>query len=250
MIIKTISNYIEINKLTYIVILISLLTASFRMLFFISFLIIIHELGHLLTAKLFGIEVDKIYIYPFGGIAKFHLPENYSIYKELIILINGPLFQELAKIILVYLFPKYSNIIIIYHYSILIFNLLPIYPLDGGKLINLLLSLISPYKKSLVLSIIISYIIVFIIFIININSIKLNTLILVFFLLYKINIEENNINYKYENFLLERYLNNYKFKKKKVINDSNNFYKENNHIIKDNNNYYFEEEYLIKKYKK
>lgn len=250
MIIKTISNYIEINKITYIMILISLLTASFHMLFFISFLIIVHEFGHLLTAKCFKVEVDKIYIYPFGGIAKFYLPENYSILKELIILINGPLFQEIAKIILIIIFPKYSNSIILYHYSILLFNLLPIYPLDGGKLLNLLISFITPYKKSLIISIIISYLIVFFIFIININSIKLNTLIVVFFLLYKINIEENNINYKYESFLLERYLDSYKYKRKEIIDNEKKFYKEKSHIINYNNKYYFEDEFLIKKYKK
>ena len=91
-----------------------------------------------MTAHLLGIKVDKIYIYPFGGIAKFHIPYNYSNYKEFLILLNGPLFQFLAKYILVYLFPNYSETINIYHYGILLFNLLPIYPLDGGKLLNII----------------------------------------------------------------------------------------------------------------
>ncbi|MDO4995613.1 MAG: site-2 protease family protein [Bacilli bacterium] len=100
--------------------------ASFRLIFYIFFLIIIHELGHFLTAKVFNIELDKIYIYPLGGIAKFYIPYNYSRIKELIILVNGPMFQEIAKVILIYIFPQYTNIISTYHYGILLFNLLPI----------------------------------------------------------------------------------------------------------------------------
>ena len=110
--------------------------ASFRLIFYIFFLIIIHELGHFIIAKLFSIELDKIYIYPLGGIAKFYIPYNYSRIKELIILINGPIFQEIAKHVLVSLFPQHINMISTYHYGILIFNLLPIYPLDGGKIVN------------------------------------------------------------------------------------------------------------------
>lgn len=250
MIIKHISKYFYINKYTYIFIILSLLTGSFHLLFIISFLLIIHELGHFITAKIFGIKVDKIYLYPFGGIAKFHIPLNYPILKELIILINGPLAQELAKIILIKYFPRYENLIVVYHYSILIFNLLPIYPLDGGKLINLIISSITPYKKSIKLSIIISYLTILILVLLNINNIKINTIIMIIFLIYKVSIENKTINIKYENFLLERYINNYNFKKTTIINDYRNFYKGKRHLLKINNKYTLENDYLRKKYKK
>ena len=62
--------------------------------------------------------------------------------------------------------------------------------------------------------------------------------------------EQNKINYIYEKFILERYLNNYCFKKTKLIGNNNSFYKNKTHIIKENHKYYLEKEYLEKKYKK
>ena len=213
-------------------------------------MIVVHEIGHFLMAKVLNIEVDKIYLYPFGGISKFFLPLNISLSKELIILIAGPLAQELAKIILITIFSKYENIIIMYHYGILLFNLLPVYPLDGGKLINLLLNIVFPFKKSLKLIIYTSYLTIIFYFIINFKTININTIIIVIFLSYKVIKEQKQINYIYEKFMLERYLNNYKFKKSKLIKTPNSFYKNARHIINENNKYYLEKEYLQKKYKK
>lgn len=250
MIIKNISKYITINKMTYFFIFISMFMASFRILFYIFFLIIVHEIGHFLTAKLFGIELDKIYIYPLGGIAKFYMPYNFSNIKELIILINGPLFQELAKIILVSLFPKHINIIVTYHYGILLFNLLPIYPLDGGKVINIFISLFKPFKTSMKITIYISYIFILLLFIISLNNMKINTIVLVLFLIYKVSSEEKKINIKYENFLLERYLNSYRFKKSKIIKNCDHFYKNKRHLIKKKDKYLLEADFLKEKYQK
>lgn len=137
-----------------------------------------------------------------------------------------------------------------YHNGILLFNLLPVYPLDGGKLTHLLLSMFLPYKHSLTISIYISYLTIFIILLFNLSSIKINTIILIAFLLTKVYKEQNKINYIYEKFILERYLTNYNFKNSRLINSDKHFYKNNRHIIKENNNYLLEKDYLIKKYKK
>ena len=80
------------------------MTGSFKELLIINYLIIIHELGHTLFAVLFGIEIDKIYIYPLGGIVKNKMPLNISPIKELIILIMGPVFQFIAFFSLVIIF--------------------------------------------------------------------------------------------------------------------------------------------------
>ena len=213
-------------------------------------LIIIHELGHFLVAILLKVEVKKIYLYPLGGISKFFLPLNASYKKEFLILISGPIFQQIAKMILIIIFPQEQNLINLYHYGILIFNLLPIYPLDGGKLMHMFLSKIAPYKVSLYISISISYAIILIIFLLNMNNLKLNLLVMIIFLVIKVYSEQNKINYIYEKFILERYLNNYCFKKTKLIGNNNSFYKNKTHIIKENHKYYLEKEYLEKKYKK
>lgn len=201
-------------------------------------------------AKILLVEVDKIYLYPLGGISKFFLPLNSSFSKEFLILISGPLFQELAKIFLIIIIPDQKDLIISYHYGILLFNLLPVYPLDGGKIIQLFFSTIIPFEKSLKVSIVISYITISAYFILNITNIRINVLIITSFLLYKVIMEQKQIKYIYEKFILERYLNNYNFKASKLITKYNNFYKNKRHLIKENNTYYTETEYLDKKYKK
>lgn len=203
-----------------------------------------------MTAKILKVEVDKIYLYPLGGISKFCLPLNASIFKELIILIAGPLSQLLASYILIKVLPQYSNLTYNYNLGILIFNLLPIYPLDGGKLIHLLFSTIMPFEKSLRVAIIISYITITTYFFINLKTLTISIVIISMFLTYKVTEEYKQIKYVYEKFILERYLNNYNFKKSKLITNYKNFYKNKRHLIRENNIYYLEKEYLEKKYKK
>lgn len=201
-------------------------------------------------AKMLLVKVDKIYLYPLGGISKFFLPLNSSFIKEFLILIAGPLAQEFAKIILIIIFPSFKEMVISYHYGILLFNLLPVYPLDGGKLIQLIFSTIIPFEKSIKLSIIISYLTIFVYFILNITNMKINYIIISIFLIYKVVSEQKQIKYIYEKFILERYLNNYNFKNSKIITNYKNFYKNKRHLIKEDHIYYIEKEYLEKKYKK
>ena len=105
--------------------MLSILTASYKYFIIISSLIVIHELGHFLTAKVLNLEIDKIYIYPLGGISRINMPLNISIYKELLVLIMGPLFQFLSYYILLFIFDDYE-LITRYHLGILLFNMLPI----------------------------------------------------------------------------------------------------------------------------
>ncbi len=201
-------------------------------------------------AKLLNVKVDKIYLYPLGGISKFFLPLNAPFIQEFLILISGPLAQVLAKVLLCILFREDEFLISTYHHGILIFNLLPIYPLDGGKMLELFLSKIFPFKKSLNYSIVISYLVIFLYIIFSFQTMRLNNLLIVIFLFYKVIGEQHQVRYIYEKFLLERYLNNYHFKDSKLITDDNNFYRNNRHLIQENGQYYMEKEYLEKKYKK
>ena len=162
-------------------------------------------------AYILKIEVDKIYIYPLGGITKLNMKLNTSPLQEFLVLLSGPILQLIIYAIYLKLFVNYKSIIEYYNYQILFFNLLPIYPLDGGKIINIIASSKIPYKLSLKYSIIISYITLIIITINNINNIKLNILITLIFLIIKIIKENRNIKVLYNKFLLERYLHNYKF---------------------------------------
>lgn len=215
----------------------------------ISFLIIVHELGHVLMAMIQKIKVKSIYLYPLGGVTKLDMPLNTKPLKELLILINGPLFQCIAYYLLMKILPNEKDLIIQYHRNILYFNLLPIYPLDGGKILKLFLEIILPYQLSLKRTIQISYLTTGILFI-QCPVKKINTYIMLIFLLSLIKKEEKKINIIYQKFLLERVNNHYNFRKSKIISDNKSFYRNKKHIIKDGEKYYLEKEYLEKKYHK
>lgn len=176
------------------------------------------------------------------------MPLNTSLYIELLIAIMGPIFQCLACIILILLFPRLKNEIIVYHQYILVFNLLPIYPLDGGKIIVCLLEIIFPFQFSLKLIVNFSYIIVFLLCM-NPTKITINRIITISFLLYLITKEKRRLKNAYQKFLLERYLKNINFKKSTIVDDEKKFYRNKRHLIKKGDNYYTEKDYLIKKYK-
>lgn len=201
----------------------------------------------MISALFFKVEVDKIYIYPLGGITKLNMDLNIHPFKEFIITITGLLFQNIAYLLLIIIFDK--ELVLKYHLSILLFNLLPIYPLDGGKLLKLVIELFIPYKKSLKLSVYLSYILVIILYIKNL-SIKLDIIITVILLIFLVVKEHKKINYNYHKFKLERYLNNYKFKSSRIIMNENDLYRNKRHLFKINDKYYLEKEYLIKKIKK
>lgn len=214
-------------------------------------LIFVHELGHFITAMIFQIEVDKIYIYPFGGISKFHLSLNESLRKEFIILIMGPLVQCVFSFFLLKFdfFNSYQKLIMVYNYTILTFNLLPIYPLDGGKLLNILLSFQLSFQKSLNVTFFISYLTIFFLAIyFLIHYFSINVVIMISFLWYKLKKEESNKNYLFDKFLLERYLNHYQFKKRKKVEDINDFMRGKNHLVKRGTRYYTEKEILYRKF--
>lgn len=177
------------------------------------------------------------------------MPLNTSLIKEFIILVAGPLYQVFASIILIKIMPLDKNIIMLYHYGILFFNLLPIYPLDGGKIVNIFLSIFIPYRLSLKISIYISYLSLLIVILIK-RSLTINIIVMTVLSIILITKEKQKINHIYNKFILERYLNNYNFKKTCIIKNINNFYRNKRHLIKDRGNYYLENEYLAKKYQK
>ena len=114
---------------TYIIIAISfILTGYFSNLIIFTSIIIIHEFGHYVIAKLNKLNPDKIIIYPFGGITKMNNLINNPISKELMVAISGVLFQSIYYLIIIILYRNniireyIFNLYTAYHYSILIFN--------------------------------------------------------------------------------------------------------------------------------
>ena len=240
---------------TYIIIAISfILTGYFSNLLIFTSIILIHELGHCLIAKINNLNPERIVIYPFGGITKLNIPINTKITKELTVAISGVLFQSIYYLVILFLYKNnlirtyIFDIFKTYHYSILFFNLLPIHPLDGSKIINLIISKYLPYKLTLKLTIIISIITAIIVIKINYYKLNYTTILIVTIIVDNIINYFKNINYYFNKFLLERYLYKYRFSKNKNINKIDNMYKEKYHVIKENNHYLTEKEYLKRRF--
>lgn len=195
-------------------------------------------------------QINSINLYPYGGLTKFDEPINKSLKEEILITIAGPIIQILFFECLNILKVSDINLIKSYHYGILFFNLLPIYPLDGGKLTNLWLNYFLPFKKSLRFIIYFSYFnILFLLLYLSHNFI-FSFLLIIFLLLFKLIAEQKKINYYFNKFILERHLCKYSFKKKTIINNIEQFYRNRSHIIKKDNKYLTERAILEEKFRK
>lgn len=225
---------IEIHNITYITMLISFLSGYFQYIYILLLIIFIHEFGHFFISNLINIKANKIIIYPFGGLTIYDSDLNLNTNKELVSLLGGITFQLLFYFLVVIIHNNnlmthnVFNIIKRINIILISFNFLPILPLDGGRLLNILLDKIFPYKLSNKLTLIVS--ILFLgLFIIYKRTIL--SILLFVFLLKEIILEINNIDNKYMTFLFERYKNNYSFKKIKRINNLNKFKRDYYHII-------------------
>ena len=236
---------------TYILIAISfILTGYFSNLIIFTSIIIIHELGHYIIAKLNDLHPEKIIIYPFGGITKMNNLVNTKISKELMAAISGILFQSIYYLIILILYKNnlirdyIFNLYTTYHYSILIFNLLPIHPLDGSIILNLILSKYLPYKLTLKLNIIISIITSIIVITINYYKFNYTTILIISIITDNLIKYAKNIDYLFNRFLLERYLYKITHNKTGTITKINDMYKEKYHIFKGNKTYLTEKQVL------
>ena len=241
---------------TFILIAISfILTGYFSNLIIFTSIILFHEMGHYIIAKLNHLNPKKIIIYPYGGITIINNLINTKIVKELLVAISGIIVQTIYYFIIIILYKNnlirdyIFNIFTKYHYSILIFNILPIHPLDGSKILNLILSLYLPYKLVNKLNIVISILTGIIILFINYYTLNYTTILIISVIIDNLIKYYKNINYLFNKFLLERYLYKINLTKTKQITKIDNMYKEKYHIIKENNHYLTEKQYLNNHFK-
>lgn len=206
--------YFKFHFFFYVISFILLLSGHFKHYIMIMGIILFHELGHIIVGKMFKWKIIKVIILPFGCITHFKVDLNVKLKQEFLVTIAGPIFQIIGSYIYYY-FTK-DNLFLFYHKILLLLNLIPIIPLDGSKLLQVILAKILPYKKTLSVSLKISYILLCITFLYQIY--KFNFLILLWSILLLIeNIKENNIkSLKFYLFLKERYENNYNFQYKYI----------------------------------
>lgn len=252
MIIKIFFNKIVISKYTLFLLLICFITGLIKEISAVFILIIFHEFGHYIASYIFNWNIDKITIYPFGGIITYDENIDKPLKEEFIITILGPINQLIIYFIFVVLNKKYIisdtylNIMSNYNISMLIFNLLPVIPLDGSKLLNIFLNKILNYRLAYNILSFISFI--FIVFFINKYKNNYSYFIIISFLLYELFNYIKNRKYMFNRFIFEKYLYKNKYKKYIKINNINKMKRNKKHIIKLNNMYMSEKD-AIKKIK-
>lgn len=119
--------------------------------------VFLHELGHVLTANKFHVKAKDILILPIGGAARLEGIPRKSLQEGLIAL-AGPLINLLIAILLspiLWLYPStewipwlnnynwisFTASLCLFNFGVYAFNLLPAFPLDGGRFFRSLLSL-------------------------------------------------------------------------------------------------------------
>jgi Zn-dependent protease len=115
--------------------------------------VLLHELGHALMARRFGIATEDITLYPIGGVARLQrMPRAPG--AELLIALAGPAVNLVIVVALVAargleLFGSpwspgalglFVDELILVNLGLALFNLIPAFPMDGGRVLRALLS--------------------------------------------------------------------------------------------------------------
>jgi Zn-dependent protease/CBS domain-containing protein len=132
-------------------------------------IVTLHELGHSLAALRFGVPVEQIVLLPIGGVAQLKsFPEKPA--QELVIAVAGPavnfglaLIMGLMIILLDIQVGNFASIlngldritftdvftyVFIYNLFLGVFNLLPAFPMDGGRVLRALLATRLEYTRA------------------------------------------------------------------------------------------------------
>ena len=129
----------------------------------------LHELGHAMAAKYFNIDTYDITLYPFGGIARIK-SKDFSSKEELVVAVAGPLtnlFLVLLSMPFVYFNVFGSALFLLLNALMCVFNMIPAYPMDGGRILRSMLSRKMDRDKATIISIKVSKIFSILFFLIS-----------------------------------------------------------------------------------
>jgi Zn-dependent protease/CBS domain-containing protein len=121
------------------------------------FCVLLHEFGHSLVAMNYGYEIDSITLWLFGGVARFvDMPEDWR--QELVIAVAGPAVSVLLGALSYATFLLVPETVVsvrfvlgylaVTNVALAVFNMLPGFPMDGGRVLRALLARDQPYARA------------------------------------------------------------------------------------------------------
>ncbi|WP_024280941.1 site-2 protease family protein [Xanthobacter sp. 126] len=136
------------------------------------FCVLLHELGHVFAARRYGVKTPDITLWPFGGIANLErIPEKPS--QELVVAIAGPAVNVVIALVLLAVLsftlaggdlkaedlakiedPRTSMLVKLAGANIflVLFNLIPAFPMDGGRVLRALLAMKMGFARATALA--------------------------------------------------------------------------------------------------
>lgn len=123
-------------------------------------IVLLHEFGHALACRSVGGLADRIVLWPLGGVAVVNPPPRpgavlWSIAAgplvNVVLLVPTFVFMKLASGLSADVH-RYAEALFVINLLLLVFNMLPIYPLDGGQIVQCLLWFIIGRRRSLMVA--------------------------------------------------------------------------------------------------